>query len=65
MRSVPIVVIAELGQHRPQVALIEHDEVIEAFHPKCPHEPLGDGVGGGRSLMEVRKRGLHILYVCA
>jgi len=29
MWSVAIVVICELGQHRAQVALVEHDQVIE------------------------------------
>ena len=46
MWSVAIVVIGELGQHRPQVTLVDHDQVVEAFGPNRPHDPLGDGVGG-------------------
>ncbi len=46
MRAVPIVVVGELGQHRPQVLLVNHDQVIETFGPDRSHEPLGHRIGG-------------------
>jgi hypothetical protein len=54
MGSVAIVVIGELGQHRAQVTLVNHDQVIEAFGPNRPHDPLRDRVGGRRP-----RRGPH------
>ncbi len=45
MWSIAIVVINELTDHRTRVTLIDHDQVIEAFGPNGPHDPLGDGVG--------------------
>ena len=45
MRSIAVVVIDELGQHRPQVALVDHDQVVETFGPNCPHDPLGHRIG--------------------
>ena len=54
MWSVAIVVIGELSQHRPQMTLVDHDQVIETFGPDGPHDPLGDGVGGRRP-----RRGPH------
>ena len=48
MRSVAIVVIGELSQHRTEVRLIDHDQVVEGLSPNGPHDPLGDGVGGRR-----------------
>ncbi len=44
MRPVAIVVIGELGQDDVQMALIDHDQVIEALLPNRPDDPLGDGV---------------------
>ena len=46
MRAVPIVVVGELGQHRPQVLLVNHDQVIETFGPDGSHEPLGHAGNG-------------------
>ena len=48
MRPVAIVVAHELLQHRKQVTRVDHDQVVEALGPNCPHDPLGDGVGGRR-----------------
>ena len=45
MRSVAVVVLRELSQHRPQVALVEHDQVIETFGPDGPNDSLAQGVG--------------------
>lgn len=45
MRSVAVVVIRELAQHHPQVALVDHDQVVEAFGPNGPYDSLGHGVG--------------------
>ncbi len=49
MRSVAIVVIDELGQHGSQVALVDDDQVVEAFGPNGPHDPLGHGIGVRRA----------------
>jgi hypothetical protein len=46
MGSVAIVVIDELGQHRARVTLADQHQVIEAFGPNGPHDPLRDRVGG-------------------
>ena len=51
MRSLAIVVIRELGQYAPQVALVDHDQVIEAFGPNVrtirSAAALAFGVRGG------------------
>jgi len=44
MRSVAIVVVGELGQDHPQVSFVDHDQVVEAFGPNGPHDPLGHSV---------------------
>ncbi len=44
MRPVAIVVVGELGQCGVQVALIDHDQVIEALPPEGPHHPVGDRI---------------------
>src|SRR5258708_7969971 len=45
MRSVAIVVVRELSQPPAQVALVDHDHVVEALGPNRPYDPLGHGVG--------------------
>lgn len=45
MWPVAIVVSGELGQHRVQVALIDHDQMIEALGTNRPDDPLGNRVG--------------------
>ncbi len=47
MRSVAIVVIRELRQHPAQVALVDHDYVVEALGPNRPHDPFGYSVAFG------------------
>jgi hypothetical protein len=36
--------LAKLGEYGVQMALIDHDQVIEALGPNRPDDPLGDGV---------------------
>lgn len=45
MRPVAVVVSGELGQHPVQVALIDHDQMIEALGTNRPDDPLGNRVG--------------------
>jgi hypothetical protein len=45
---VAVVILGELGQHGPEVPLVEHDQVVEALRPDGPHHPLRDGIGVGR-----------------
>jgi len=45
MQPVAIVVSGELGQHRVQVALIDHDQMIEALGTNRPDDPLDNRVG--------------------
>src|SRR3977135_3378558 len=44
MRRFLVVVPHELGQHRPQMLLVQHDEVIETFSAQGPDHSLRDGV---------------------
>lgn len=45
MRPVAIVVSDELGQHSVEVALVDHDQMIEALGTNRPDDPFGNGVG--------------------
>ncbi len=65
MRPVAIVVSGEFGQHRMHVALIDHDQMIEALGTNRPDDPFGAGVGrlripskprGGATLGAWRRR---------
>jgi hypothetical protein len=49
MRTVPVVVADKLRQHRPQVTLVEHDQVIETFSSQCSDDTFGDRVRTWRS----------------
>ncbi len=40
VRSRPVVVCDVLAQHPPQMPLVEHDHVVEAFPPRRSHHPL-------------------------
>src|SRR5437899_151536 len=45
MRPFLVVVPHELGQHRPQMLLVQHDEVVETFSAQGPDHSLRDSVG--------------------
>src|SRR5712692_601646 len=45
MRPLLVVVPHELGQHRPQMLLVQHDDVVQTFSAQCPEHSLRDGVG--------------------
>ena len=47
MRTVRLVVLDELSEHRPEVPFVEDDHVVEALIPERPHDPLGDRVRAG------------------
>src|SRR5438270_9713112 len=44
MRPVFVVVADEFAQHRRQVLLVQHDQVVEALATECPNDALGDRV---------------------
>src|SRR3981081_3405114 len=44
MRPFLVVVPHELGQHRPQMLFVQHDEVVETFSAQGPDHSLRDGV---------------------
>src|SRR5579859_3553019 len=48
MRAAMVVVVDELCQDPPQVALVDGNQVVEALPAGCPHPALGDGVSAGR-----------------
>ena len=56
MGPIAVVVAAELRQHRAEVPLAEHDEVIQTFPPEGADDPLGDRVRLGG--MDRREHGL-------
>jgi hypothetical protein len=39
-----VVIIGKFGEHALEVALIDHDDVVEKLGPNRPYDPLGDGV---------------------
>src|SRR6266704_5357379 len=49
MRPVLVVVADELGQHRQQVPLVEHNQVVKTLSPKGPNHSLDDRVRTRRS----------------
>jgi len=60
MRPREIVVRDVLRQDRPQVSLVEDDQVVEALATECPNDALGDRVDEARLMtapvMELRTR---------
>ena len=48
MRAIMVVVVEELHQYPPQVALADRNQVVEALPAGCPHPTLGDRVRAGR-----------------
>src|SRR5438067_12510080 len=48
MRSVLVVVAEEFSEQRPQVLLIQHDDVVETFSAKCPDDTFRNRVRTGR-----------------
>src|SRR5450756_754199 len=48
MRAIMVVVVEELHQYPPQVALADRNQVVEALPGGCPHPTLGDRVRAGR-----------------
>src|SRR5919199_2909340 len=48
MRSVLVVVVDEFGEHRPQVPLVQHDEVVQTFSPESPDDTFSNRVRTGR-----------------
>ena len=44
MRTIPVVVAHEFGEHRTQVLLVQHDDVVEALSPKCPDDAFSNRV---------------------
>ena len=44
VRTVAVIVLRLLGQHRPQMVLAEDQHVIQALAAKGAHEPLGERV---------------------
>ena len=53
VRPLPIVVLDKLGEHRPEVLLVEDDQVIQALAPERPDDSFGDGVHLRRQLPAV------------
>src|SRR5262249_30870189 len=47
VRSITVVVTEELGEQREQMALIQHNDVVETFLAKGPHHPFRDRVHQG------------------
>src|SRR5712691_3058304 len=45
MRPLLVVVLHELGQHRPQMLLVPHDDVVETFSAQGPEHSLRDSIG--------------------
>ncbi len=39
VRTIAVVIVGKFGEHGLQVALIDHDEVVETFRSNGPHEP--------------------------
>src|SRR5450756_2353262 len=56
MRTIMVVVVDELRQDPPQVALVDRNQVVEALPTGCPHPTLGNRVRAGRP-----NRGLQTL----
>jgi hypothetical protein len=50
MRAIMVVVVEELHQYPPQVALADRNQVVEALPAGCPHPTLGDRVRAGRPI---------------
>ena len=48
VRTGHVVVGHELTQHAPEVAVVQHDHVVETLMPERPHDPLRDRVRLGR-----------------
>ena len=44
MRPLQVVVPHELGEDRPEMVLVQDDEVIEALSTKCPEKSFDDRV---------------------
>ncbi len=44
MRSLVVVVADELGQHRRQVPLVEHDHVVETLSAQRSNDTFGDRI---------------------
>jgi hypothetical protein len=38
MRTLRVVILDELGEHRPEVPLVQDHQVIEALGPEGPHD---------------------------
>ena len=49
MRPFGVVVLDERSEHRPEVLLVDEDQVVEALVPQDPDDPPGDPMGAGRS----------------
>jgi hypothetical protein len=48
MRSVLVVVAEEFSEQRPQVLLIQHNDVVQTFSPECPNDTFRNRVRMGR-----------------
>ena len=48
MRAIMVVVVDELRQDLPQVALVDGNQVVEALPTGCPHPAFRDRVRAGR-----------------
>jgi hypothetical protein len=48
MRAIMVVVVEELHQYPPQVALADGNQVVEALPAGCPHPAFRDRVRAGR-----------------
>ena len=48
MGTFRVLVRNELSEHRPEVLLVEDDQVVEAVVAQGPDDPLANRVGAGR-----------------
>jgi hypothetical protein len=62
MRAGGVVVREVSAQQAPEVAFVEHDDVIEAFPTNRPDDALGEGILPGRSRGDADLAHPQVLY---
>jgi hypothetical protein len=65
VEAIAVVVSRELPGQPDQMALVDHDDVVQAFPAESPHQSLSDRIGVSLQLLRLREGSLRCRWLIA